>query len=151
MENFSKEINEFKQTGNYTYNPDVAGNYIFNSSSVNFNEVYIAFPIENFTYNMQKITSLYDINFTEFVNSTTSNNSDSNTSVQEINILKEENKNLKLQLTNLESNNTIAETESEKLSKKQVILELRKKLGEGKVDSDFSEDFPYTPILKENN
>jgi len=39
-------------------------------------------------------------------------------------------------------------TEAEKEAARQVILELRKALGEGRVDSDFSTDFPYTPLIK---
>ena len=39
-------------------------------------------------------------------------------------------------------------TVADQMASKQVILQLRKTVGQGRVDSDFSDTFPYTPISK---
>lgn len=148
MENFDKYIQDFKRYGSYTYKFDNVGNVVFNSSSLNFNQIYFAFPLENIIYDTSKIEMMYDVQFKEFVpnidDETTTNIDDV---LQQLETVKYENDSLKNQL-NMIIEQTMDSNEPTNLSTKQVILELRKALGQGISDVDFSDTFPYTPIKK---
>ena len=69
---------------------------------------------------------------------------------QQLNLIQREKEGLQSQLDAIVAQNTklTEETGPNKLAIKQVILELRKALGQGRVESDFSDTFPYTPIIK---
>ena len=151
MTNFSQQIVNFKTYGTYTYEFDEVGNMVFNSSSANFSQNYLALPLDNFVYDNSKILGFYDPTFTEFVSVSQS-------------VLPQENVDLLVVQSQLEAevakntdlinqlNNLILQTETtvgpNQTAIQQVILELRKQLGQGRVDSDFSPDFPYAPIIK---
>jgi len=151
---FRQDITNFQRYGTYTYQSDEVGNVIFNSSSNDFSEVYLALPLPNFLYDNTKLVSFYDPTFTEFVPSTQIEENqldlDFQTVQEELDIEKAKNETLTEQLNTL-----IEETANipspNPMATKQVILELRKLIGQGRVDSDFSEDFPYTPLKKETN
>jgi hypothetical protein len=151
MTDFSQDIQNFQRYGTYIYKFDDTGNLIFNSSSTDFSQVYLAFPIFNITYDNSKINTFYDTNFTEFIPTPTGSviTSDNIDNLQEqLDTVQQENESLKNQLDNIiiqnENNNSVAD----QMATKQVILELRKTLGQGRVESDFSNTFPYTPIRK---
>lgn len=148
MSDFSQEIYNFQQYGEYTYQFDNVGNMTFDSSSVNFNQVYLAFPLQNVIYNPNKISTLYNIQFEEFIPAVVEPVIDVNGLQQQLDIIEQENITLKTQLDSLISNSNSNSTAADQESAKQVIFELRKALGQGRVDSDFSDTFPYTPIIK---
>jgi hypothetical protein len=150
MSNFSKEIQNFQRYGTYEYKFDAVGNLTFDSSSADFSHVYLSIPLQNVVYNKNKLDSFYNSEFQEFVPvqpkvslATTEETK------QQVNLLTEENESLKTQLDSLTVQSNTDASGAEKLATKQVILELRKAVGQGRVDSDFSEDFPYSPIRKE--
>ncbi len=150
MADFSTNIQQFQQNGTYEYKFDEGGNLIFNSSSADFSQVFLSFPLTNVMYNNSKIASFYTTEFEEFVPITvstevTSSNSDLQ---QQLNIISAENDSLKSQLNDVIESTTAETSGPNQEAIKQVILELRKALGEGRVDSDFSEDFPYTSVFK---
>lgn len=150
MADFSQDIQNFQRYGQYNYKFDNVGNLIFDSSSVDFSRVYLSFPLRNVVYNNIKLQSFYDPTFVEFVPPPSSSVSANVDEVQQkVDVLEEENTSLKTQLDTLTTQSESNETSADKLATKQVILELRKALGQGRVDSDFSEDFPYAPIRKE--
>jgi hypothetical protein len=150
MADFSTDIQKFQQTGIYEYKFDSVGNLYFNSSSADFSQVYLSLPLTNVVYNNSKIEKFYDPDFLEFVPNTGSAELTSSieTLQQQLSVIQSENQALQTQLDTLvttsESNSSAADQEATK----QVILELRKTLGQGRVDSDFSDTFPYTPIKK---
>jgi len=150
MADFQQEISNFQQYGTYTYKFDGSGNLIFNSSSADFSQVYLALPLLNVVYNKSKIETFYKPNFEEFIPAPSpSVPAESVDDLQnQLTVLQQENAALQDQLDTLiaqsESNTSTADV----LATKQVILELRKTLGQGRVDSDFSDTFPYTPIRK---
>jgi len=154
MAEFSVNIQNFQRYGIYIYKPDDVGNFIFNSSSADFSRAYFAFPLQNFLYNDDKIASFYDVNFTEFaptipatpISSVVVNTDEMQ---QQLDVVTQENTELKSQLDLLISQTNTFQQDSQDLANKQVILELRKSLGQGRVNSDFSEDFPYAPVRKE--
>jgi hypothetical protein len=149
-QNFDLEIENFKKYGIYKYKFDPVGNLIFNSSSIDFSRVYLSFPLESIFYNKEKINHFYNVEFEEFIPAPITGSVVNVEEIQEqLTVLEQENITLKERLDTLAIQSENSMGESEKLASKQVIFELRKSLGEGRVDSDFSEDFPYAPIKKE--
>lgn len=151
MADFSQDISNFQRTGVFVYKFDDVGNLIFNSSSADFSQVYLAFPIFNITYNNAKINTFYDTNFTEFIPTPTGSviTSDNMDNLQQqLDTVQQENATLKNQLDDLIVQTENSSSAADQMAIKQVILELRKSLGQGRVDSDFSETFPYTAIRK---
>ena len=151
MANFSQEIQDFQRYGTYQYEFDAAGTLTFNSSSNKFSQVYLSFNLQNTKYNNDKIQSFYTNKFNEFIPTEESNTSipEQNNNNTEFSVLEEENVLLKQKLDLLTGQLDNSTVISDNLAIKQVILELRKLLGQGRVDSDFSLDFPYSPIRKE--
>lgn len=150
MADFSQDIQNFRRHGTYTYKFDNAGNVILNASSSNFNQVYVAFPLVNPIYDNSKIETMYNVNFEEFVPQT---NVTSSVTVdelqQQLDTVQTENESLKTQLDTLIAEGTTTTDAVNSQAIKQVILELRKALGEGVADTDFSDTFPYTAIRKD--
>lgn len=149
MADFSTNIQQFVQNGTYEYKFDPTGNLIFNSSSADFSQVYLSLPLTNVVYNDSKIAGFYPTEFEEFIptveSPVTSSNEDLTT---QLNTLQEENAQLQSQLNDMISQSTTSNPAADSEASKQVILELRKAMGQGRVDSDFSTVFPYTPIRK---
>ena len=145
MSDFSRDISNFQKYGTYTYSFDGTGNMTFNISSSNFNQVYVAFPLVNVIYNQTKVKVLYDPTFVEFVPpvAETTSSIDLQSDLADAQV---QNTELQSQLSDVIASMSI--TSSNQQAVQQVILELRKSLGQGRVDSDFSSDFPYTPITK---
>lgn len=151
MSDFSQQIHDFQRYGTYDYSFDNVGNLTFNSSSANFNQVYLAFPLQNITYNNNKIQSFFNVDFEEFIPQPITSSASGPQDVQnQLDAVQQENISLKSQLDDLVliTQTSGSTSSSATLATQQVILELRKALGQGRVDSDFSPDFPYTPILK---
>lgn len=150
MAHFSQDIHNFRQYGTYAYKFDEVGNMTFNSSSSDFSQVYVAFPLVNVVLNNPKVNSFYNPDFEEFIPSTSSLAPVQDTEVleQQLAELQAENDNLKTQLDSVIAQGSDSTSAVDSMATKQVILELRKTLGQGRVDSDFSEEFPYTPFRK---
>jgi len=149
---FAQDITNFQRYGTYSYEYDSVGNVIFDSSSGNFSQVYLAFPLPNFVYDNTKLVSFYDPVFTEFVPPVTSEPALDVEQLQgDLEASQQTNVELTKQLDDLIAINESTPSLADVAASKAVILELRKSLGQGRVDSDFSEDFPYTPVKKESN
>jgi hypothetical protein len=148
MSTFSQDIQNFQRYGNYTYKFDNVGNLTFDSSSRDFSHVFLAFPLTSISYNNSKIDSFYNPAFEEFIPQPAVTSSNTAEIQQQLDIVQQENITLKGQLDILVSQNENSGSTSNQMAIKQVILELRKALGQGRVDSDFSTDFPYTAIVK---
>jgi hypothetical protein len=67
---------------------------------------------------------------------------------QQLDSVQQENVILKTQLDSIIAQSETSSSAADQLAVKQVVLELRKSLGQGRVNSDFSETFPYTAIRK---
>ena len=146
MPNFAQDIQTFQRYGTYTYKFDNVGNMIFNSSSVDFSQVYVAFPLQNVFYDANKIESFYDPNFTEFQMSPISGTVDVVSIQNQMEVIQAENVTLKSQLNTILSAEIVSDESGNVEATKRLILELRKALGEGQVDSDFSNVYPYAPL-----
>lgn len=154
-EKFSGDIAKFERYGTYSYEYDEAGNIILNSNSFNFSNIFIAFNLINFKYDENKITSFYDSEFKEFIPTEQTQKSVDQINVdqiqEELTSEKLKNEELTSKLNDLIDQTNNNDSTAKTLATKQVILELRKALKQGNVDSDFSEDFPYAPIKKQTN
>jgi len=149
MSDFSKEINNFQVNGTYTYNFDEGGNLIFNSSSPEFEKNYLSVPLENCNYDNTKIKSFYDLEFKEFIPTSTTTIVETTQPVSsEVIQLTQENEDLKNKLTILTETADANITEPERLATKQVIIDLRIGLKQGIAERDFSTTFPYLPLTK---
>lgn len=152
MADFSTDIQKFQQAGTYTYEFDSVGNLYFNTASADFSQVYLSLPLNNVVYDNTKIEKFYDPEFREFSPNTGSSEITSSVEAltQQLSIIQQENAGLQAQLDTVvaQSEATATATGPNQLAIQQVILELRKALGQGRVDSDFSATFPYTPIIK---
>jgi hypothetical protein len=151
MADFAQDIQNFQRYGTYTYKFDPVGNLIFNSSSADFSQVYLSLALKNVVYNAVKLDSFYDPNFVEFSPTTSSVLIVVPTQEelqQQLDITQQENITLKNQLDSVISQNETSGSAANDMAIKQVIIELRKAANQGRVDSDFSETFPYTPIKK---
>lgn len=150
FDSFAQDLQDFQRYGTYTYKFDANGNLIFNSSSADFSQVYLSLPLRNIAYNTVKLDAFYDPTFTEFVPTTSSAAASAEVDVlqQQLDTMQQENISLKGQLDSLVSESESSGSVADSMATKQVVLELRKALGQGRVDSDFSDTFPYTPIRK---
>jgi hypothetical protein len=150
LDPFAENIENFERYGIYTYKFDPVGNLIFNSSSLDFSQVYLALPLHNIIYNPVKLDSFYNPNFTEFLPTIPSTASVVSVDdlQQQLDTISQENATLTDQLNSLISQSEISSSAADTLATKQVIIELRRLLGQGRVESDFSDTFPYTPIKK---
>lgn len=152
MADFAQDISNFQRYGTYIYKFDNVGNMIFDSSSADFSQVYLAFPLKNSFYNKSKVVTFYDPTFTEFVPTSTTTGSiaqlDTEVLQQQLVDAQQTNVQLQQKLDSVVSENAITGSAMNDLAVKQVILELRKFLGQGRVESDFSDTFPYTAIKK---
>jgi hypothetical protein len=102
------------------------------------------FPLRDPVYNKEKILAFYNPNFTEFVASTTSSVDASTLEMQqEIQSITQENEELQTKLDELLSVLPPDSTLSDQKAIKDIIVDLRIKLGQGKSESDFSTEFPY--------
>lgn len=147
MQNFNENIQEFQRNGTYEYKFDNVGNLIFNEKSSDFSRVYLSFPLKNTTYNYSKVNSFYKLEFEEFIPAKSEQKPQSTIEAEmKLQAAEEENSTLKVRLDTLISASESDSSQSKDLATKQVILELRKALGQGRVDSDFSADFPYTKL-----
>lgn len=144
MDVFSKQISEFQKTGTYNYEFDEGGNLTFNKNSSNFSQHYISLPIISVIYDNVKIKSFYDIEFKEFV--PVISITPTVASQENLNLI-EENQLLKDKLEALTQISDANITDSERLNIKQVIIGLRIQLKQGVAERDFSEEFPYLPLV----
>jgi hypothetical protein len=149
MADFSTDIQQFQQNGTYTYKFDPVGNLIFNSSSADFSQVYLSMPLTNIMYNNNKIDGFYTADFEEFTPTPAAAPITSSVDLNnQLDTLQQENAQLQNQLNDMIAASSTTNPSADSEASKQVILELRKALGQGRVDSDFSDTFPYTPIKK---
>lgn len=140
MKSFEKELNKFLLDGTFENNFDDAGNINLFTEPVDVNQEYISYSLQNWVYKNDQIESLYDVNISEFTIPT------ENVSVlvdNNVSQLTQENNSLKEQLnaiidaTNQNSSSALID------ASKDVIVQLRIQLKEGKAISDFSDVFPY--------
>lgn len=141
MKSFDKEINQFLIDGTFNNNLDDVGNINLSIDPIDVNQRYIKFELQNYLYKNNEIAMLYDVEIKEFAIPTptvTISNNNNNTSqlVQENEILRNQ-LNAVIAADNQNSASAVID------ASKDVIINLRIKLNEGKTTDDFSDSFPY--------
>ena len=149
MADFSQDITQFQKDGTYVYKFDNSGNLYFNSSSADFSQVYLSLPLTNVVYNNAKIEKFYDPEFREFIPTTvvTASVATADELQAQLGVVQQENITLKSHLDNLISENETTSNASDSQAVKQIILELRIAMGQGRVAANFSDTFPYPPLI----
>ena len=152
MADFSQDIAQFQKDGTYVYKFDKAGNLYFNSSSADFSQVYLSLPLTNVVYNNAKIEKFYDPEFREFIPTTvvTASVATADELQAQLGVVQQENITLKSHLDSLIAENETTSNASDSQAVKQIILELRIAMGQGRVAANFSDTFPYVPITTQS-
>lgn len=150
MANFSQDISNFTRFGTYNYRLDEVGNEILNPSSSIFQENYFAFSLSDLNYDQTKILSFYNPTFTEFVKPEVTESivvtEDTELTIQ---TLKTENADLQTQLNELIAQSEMSSNVATEQLIKNIIINLRVNLGQGKIEADFNTSFPYLPLPSE--
>lgn len=149
MVDFEQDITNFRRQGIYNYQFDVAGNEILNPSASAYQQIFFAIPLSNANYDQTRILSYYDPTFTEFVRPVTSS-VEVVVSTQELQdqllLAQDQNQVLTAQLSELiTANEQVSSPATDQLIK-DTIIGLRVSLGQGKLESDFTSEFPYFPL-----
>ncbi len=144
------DVQKFRDFGTFANNFDDFGNLkqVYSvTQSVSGSLNYINIPLKIFRYNESKIVDTNQTSFTELQTqeATDSRNIDQvleeyNKAIAENRILNETINTLVEKYENNDDKQVIA-------SMKNEIIKLRIDLGQGNVPSDFSDDYPFLPII----
>jgi hypothetical protein len=144
------EVSAFKNFGTFTNNTDSFGNLqlVYSvAQSVNGNVNYVKVPLKTFVYNENKIVDSNSSDFTELQTPETQQNQNINDVLQQYNELLAENRILNQTVNELVEKYENNDDKQVIDAQKNTILNLRIQLGQGKVPSDFSDDFPFLPLV----
>ena len=153
MADLSQDIAQFQKDGAYIYKFDKSGNLYWNSSSADFSQVYLSLPLINVVYNNAKIEKFYDPTFLEFLPTTAATAATASVDdlQAQLGVVQQENITLKSQLDSLIAENETTSNLSDSQAVKQIILELRIALGQGRVAANFSDTFPYLRLTPQSS
>ena len=144
------EVSAFKNFGTFTNNTDSFGNLqlVYSvAQSVNGNVNYVKVPLKTFVYNENKIVDSNSSDFTELQTLETQQKQNINDVLQQYNELLAENRILNQTVNELVEKYENNDDKQVIDAQKNTILNLRIQLGQGKVPSDFSDDFPFLPLV----
>jgi hypothetical protein len=144
------EVSAFKNFGTFTNNTDSFGNLqlVYSvAQSVNANVNYVKVPLKTFVYNENKIVDSNSSDFTELQTPETQQKQNINDVLQQYNELLAENRILNQTVNELVEKYENNDDKQVIDAQKNTILNLRIQLGQGKVPSDFSDDFPFLPLV----
>jgi hypothetical protein len=144
------EVSAFKNFGTFTNNTDSFGNLqlVYSvAQSVNGNVNYVKVPLKTFVYNENKIVDSNSSDFTELQTPETQQKQNINEVLQQYNELLAENRILNETVNSLVEKYENNDDKQVIDAQKNTIINLRIQLGQGKVPSDFSDDFPFLPLV----
>lgn len=141
MKSFDTELKQFSIDGIFNNNLDDAGNINLSIDPVDINQRYIEFGLKNYLYNNDQIKMLYDVDIKEFAIPTTT--VVVNTTDTTVTQLTQENEILRNQLNAVIAADNQNSASAVVDASKDIIINLRIKLNEGKSSDDFSDAFPY--------
>lgn len=148
MASFALQVANFEKYGTFNYKFDEAGNVILNPSSSVFQQLFIALPLTLVNYNDTKVTSFYDVEFTEFVPAMSGSATGSlpNDVADQINDLQAQNAELEGRIDNLIAQSELDNSAANTQLVKDILIGLRIQLGQGSTSDDFQTEFPYLPL-----
>lgn len=144
------EVSTFKNFGTFTNNLDSFGNYqlVFSvAQSVNGNVNYVKVPLKTFIYNENKIVDANTVEFTELQSVQQEEKRNVDELLTQYNTLIEENRILNQTVNGLVEKYENNDDKQVIDAQKNTIIDLRIQLGQGNVPSDFSDDFPFLPLV----
>lgn len=144
------EVDKFKITGEFTNNFDDFGNLqlvytVAQSTEAKFN--YVKIPLKTFIYNVDKILDSNSVDFTELQTLDKEEKKDINLILEQYNNLLSENRILNQTVNSLIEKYENNDDKQVIAAMKNQIVDLRIKLGQGNVPSDFSDNFPFLPLV----
>jgi hypothetical protein len=144
------EVSSFKNFGTFDNNLDSFGNFqlVFSvAQSVNGNVNYVKVPLKTFVYNENKIVDANATEFTELQTIQQEEKRNIDEILTQYNNLIEENRILNQTVNSLVEKYENNDDKQVIAAMKSEMIDLRIKLGQGKVPSDFSDDFPFLPLV----
>ena len=144
------EVSIFKNFGTFTNNLDSFGNFqlVFSvAQSVNGNVNYVKVPLKTFIYNENKIVDANTTDFTELQTVRQEEKRNVDEVLNQYNTLLEENRILNQTVNDLVEKYENNDDKQVIAEQKRTIINLRIQLGQGTVPSDFSDDFPFLPLV----
>lgn len=144
------EVSNFKNFGTFTNNLDSFGNFqlVFSvAQSVNGNVNYVKVPLKTLTYNENKILDANTAEFTELQTVQREEKRNVDEVLNQYNNLLEENRILNQTVNELVEKYENNDDKQVIAEQKRTIIGLRIQLGQGTVPSDFSDDFPFLPLV----
>lgn len=143
------DIQRFKDSGQFENNFDDFGNnqLVFNvSQSYDGKFNYIKVPINSFLYNEDKIVDTNTVLFQELQSPQVEEKRNLTTVIEQYNTLLEENRILNQTVNSLIEKYENNDDKQVITAMKTEIINLRIKLGQGNVASDFGDDYPFLPL-----
>lgn len=143
------DVQKFKDLGTFDNNFDNFGNIqlVYNvSQSYDGRFNYVNIPLKNFEYNSNKIIDTNTSEFTELSSVVVEEKRNLNEVIIQYNSLLEENRILNQTVNELVEKYENNDDKQVIAAMKTEIVNLRIKLGQGNVPSDFSDDFPFLPL-----
>lgn len=143
------EVDSFKNVGTFSNNVDSFGNYqlVFSvAQSMNGNLNYVKVPLKTIVYNNDKILDSNSTEFTELQTLQVEEKRNTVALLEQYNNLLEENRILNQTVNALVEKYENNDDKQVISAQKDTIINLRIQLGQGKVPSDFGDDFPFLPL-----
>jgi len=144
------DYDNFRNYGQFQNNFDPFGNdqLVFNVDQANQGKFfYIKLDIRTLVYNEEKILDSNSTSFDELQTSQTQEKRDVNQILNAYNTLLEENRILNQTVNDLVEKYENNDDKQVINEQQKTIINLRIQLGQGTVASDFSDDFPYLPLV----
>lgn len=143
------DIQTFKDFGTFQNNFDDFGNdqLVYNvSQSYDGKFNYVKIPIKSFLYNEDKIIDTTNVEFQELQTTKAEEKKNLQDVINQYNVLIEENRILNQTVNDLVEKYENNDDKQVIAAMKNQIIDLRIKLGQGKVPSDFGDDYPFLPL-----
>lgn len=143
------DVQKFKELGTFTNNFDNFGNVqlVYNvSQSYDGKFNYVKIPLKNFEYNNTKILDVNNVQFTELTTNVREEKRNLQDVLNQYNNLLAENRILNETVNSLVEKYEQNDDKQVISAMKTEIINLRIKLGQGNVPSDFSDNFPFLPL-----
>lgn len=144
------DYEKFRNFGQFENNIDLYGNdqLVFNTEQATEGKFfYIKLDVRTFDYNDNKILDSNSVEFSELQTTKIEEQRDVNQILTAYNNLLEENRILNQTVNDLVEKYEQNDDKQVISEQKKTIINLRIQLGQGKVPSDFSDDFPFLPLV----
>ena len=144
------DIQKFKDFGTFANNFDDFGNLrqVYSvTQSVSGSLNYVNLPLKVFLYNESKIIDTNTADFTELQTQQLVDNRNINEVIQQYNSAIAENRILNETVNALVEKYENNDDKQVIAAMKTEIIKLRIELGQGNVPSDFSDDYPFLPLV----